>query len=58
VGGITGTSEQALQALPLMKVVGRDVWIGIWAVVLAVVATTRWNEDGEAKGSGPDARAI
>jgi len=58
VAGIAGTSEQALQAFTLMKVVGRDVWIGIWAVVLAVVATTRWNEDGEAKGSAPDAREI
>jgi uncharacterized membrane protein YadS len=26
-----------------MKVVGRDIWIGIWAVVLAIVATTRWD---------------
>ena len=25
-----------------VKVVGRDVWIGIWAFVLAIVATTRW----------------
>jgi len=25
-----------------MKVVGRDVWIGIWAFILAIVATTRW----------------
>jgi uncharacterized membrane protein YadS len=25
-----------------MKVVGRDAWIGIWAFVLAIVATTRW----------------
>jgi uncharacterized membrane protein YadS len=27
-----------------MKVVGRDVWIGIWAFVLAVIATTRWEK--------------
>jgi uncharacterized membrane protein YadS len=25
-----------------MKVVGRDVWIGVWALVLAIIATTRW----------------
>lgn len=25
-----------------MKVVGRDLWIGVWAFVLAIVATTRW----------------
>ncbi len=40
--GITGTSDQAIFAFTLMKVVGRDVWIGIWAFVLAIVATTRW----------------
>ena len=42
VAGITGNSEQALAAFTLMKVVGRDVWIGIWAFVLALIATTRW----------------
>jgi uncharacterized membrane protein YadS len=57
VAGIAGTSEQALQAFTLMKVVGRDVWIGIWAVVLAVVATTRWAQD-DATGAAPDLREI
>jgi uncharacterized membrane protein YadS len=45
VPGIAGNADQALQAFTLMKVLGRDVWIGIWAVVLAVVATTRWREE-------------
>lgn len=40
--GIAGSPEAALQAFTLMKVVGRDIWIGIWAFVLAIVATTRW----------------
>jgi uncharacterized integral membrane protein (TIGR00698 family) len=42
VDGITGTPDQTLWAFTLMKVVGRDVWIGIWAFVLAIVGTTRW----------------
>ena len=42
VPGIAGTSDQAVWAFTLMKVVGRDVWIGIWAFVLAIIATTRW----------------
>ncbi len=42
VPGIAGTSDQAIFAFTLMKVVGRDVWIGIWAFILAVIATTRW----------------
>ena len=39
-----------------MKVVGRDVWIGIWAFVLAIVATTRWERDET--GRRPDAAQI
>lgn len=49
VPGIAGTAEQALQAFTLMKVIGRDLWIGIWAVGLAIVATTRW-ERGPVSG--------
>lgn len=56
VPGISGTPDQAVQAFTLVKVVGRDVWIGIWAVVLAIVATTRW--ETEAAGNAPDAREI
>lgn len=41
-GAVAGTSDQAVFAYTLIKVVGRDVWIGIWAFVLAIVATTRW----------------
>ncbi|AOJ11969.1 hypothetical protein WS71_26295 [Burkholderia mayonis] len=41
-GAIAGAPEASLQAFTLMKVVGRDIWIGIWAFVLAIVATTRW----------------
>jgi len=39
-----GTGDQAVMAFTLMKVVGRDVWIGIWAFVLAIVATTYWEK--------------
>jgi uncharacterized membrane protein YadS len=45
-GGITGTPEAAVQAFTLMKVIGRDVWIGVWALVLSIIATTRWENDG------------
>ncbi len=43
---ITGTADAALNAFTLMKVIGRDVWIGIWAFVLSIVATTRWEGTG------------
>src|SRR5215469_15695328 len=54
--GITGTADQALWAFTLMKVVGRDVWIGIWAFVLAIVATTRWEKS--VAGGRPNAAEI
>lgn len=46
VAGIAGTSDQSVFAFTLMKVVGRDVWIGIWAFILAIVATTKWERTG------------
>ncbi|WP_267223721.1 YeiH family protein [Dyella silvae] len=45
-GAIAGAPDAAVQAFTLMKVVGRDIWIGIWAFALAWVATTRWNTEG------------
>jgi len=46
VPGIHGTADAAVQAFTLMKVIGRDVWIGIWAFVLAIVAASRWERTG------------
>ena len=46
VPGITGTPEQSLFAFTLMKVIGRDIWIGVWALVLSIIATTRWEPQG------------
>ncbi len=56
VPGITGTSDQAVWSFTLMKVVGRDVWIGIWAFVLAIISTTRWERTES--GAKPDAAEI
>jgi uncharacterized integral membrane protein (TIGR00698 family) len=48
---VTGVDARdlALWAYTLMKVIGRDIWIGLWAFVMAIVATTRWEaaETGE-----------
>lgn len=46
VPGIEGHADAAVNAFTLMKVIGRDVWIGIWALVLSIIATTRWEETG------------
>jgi uncharacterized membrane protein YadS len=53
---VAGTSDQAIFAYTLIKVVGRDVWIGIWAFVLAIIATTQW-ERGQS-GRKPEAAEI
>ena len=41
---IEGKADDAVSAFTLMKVVGRDIWIGIWAFILSIVATTRFRE--------------
>lgn len=46
VPGIHGSADAAVAAFTLMKVIGRDVWIGVWALVLSVVATARWESTG------------
>jgi len=46
VPGISGNADAAVNAFTLMKVIGRDIWIGIWALVLSIIATTRWDNTG------------
>src|ERR1700744_3635271 len=46
VPGIAGRADDAVAAFTLMKVIGRDVWIGVWAFVLSLVATHRWDRTG------------
>jgi len=55
-GKMTGNEDAAIRSFTLMKVIGRDLWIGIWSVVFAGIATFVW-EKGES-GSVPDAREI
>jgi len=43
---IEGNLEETIHAFTLMKVVGRDIWIGIWAFIFAIIATTRWETEG------------
>src|ERR1700691_4288697 len=52
VPGISGHSEAAINAFTLMKVIGRDVWIGVWALVLSVVATARWESTAVSSRAG------
>jgi uncharacterized integral membrane protein (TIGR00698 family) len=55
VPGIAGTPDAAVSAFTLMKVIGRDVWIGVWAFVLSLIATTRWERTGvQSRSSGAE----
>ncbi|WP_445144233.1 YeiH family protein [Dyella sp. Tek66A03] len=57
-GAIAGAPDAAVQAFTLMKVVGRDIWIGIWAFTLAWVAATRWNSGDDGVRAKADIREI
>jgi uncharacterized membrane protein YadS len=46
VPGVDGSADAAVNAFTLMKVIGRDLWIGIWAFVLSLVAVARWDTNG------------
>ncbi|MGD0503614.1 MAG: putative sulfate exporter family transporter [Steroidobacteraceae bacterium] len=52
VAGISGHPEAAVTAFTLMKVIGRDMWIGVWAFVLSIVAAARWERTGIESRSG------
>jgi uncharacterized membrane protein YadS len=55
-GKMAGNEDAAIKSFTLMKVIGRDLWIGIWSVVFAAIAAFVW-EKGET-GRVPDAREI
>ncbi|MFH1052649.1 MAG: putative sulfate exporter family transporter [bacterium] len=49
--------EKAIRAFTLMKVIGRDIWIGIWSFILAIIAVVKW-EKKEASASKVSAMEI
>ncbi len=55
VGG-ADARDLTLWAYTLMKVIGRDIWIGLWAFIMAIIATTRW--EAEETGARPSAMEI
>ncbi|HUT52869.1 MAG TPA: putative sulfate exporter family transporter [bacterium] len=40
--------EKAIRAFTLMKVIGRDIWIGIWSFALAIIAVVYWEKKDRA----------
>ncbi len=51
----TTHGDAPIHAFTLMKVIGRDIWIGIWAFVLSIVSVTFWEKTSPA-GKGPQGR--
>jgi uncharacterized membrane protein YadS len=53
-GKMAGNEDAAIKAFTLMKVIGRDLWIGIWSIVWALIATLVWekNETGARPNAG------
>lgn len=44
--------EQAIKTFTLMKVVGRDMFVGIWCFIMAFISVTMWEKrEGSAKPS-------
>ncbi len=53
-GKMAGHEDSAIKAFTLMKVIGRDLWIGVWSIVWALIATLVWEkkETGVKPGAG------
>ena len=50
--------EAATEAFTLMKVVGRDMFVGIWAFLVAILAVTVWERQSAASSERIDRREI
>src|SRR5271169_2664485 len=44
-GKMAGNEDAAIQGFTLMKVIGRDIWIGIWSFVFAMIACLKWEKE-------------
>jgi uncharacterized integral membrane protein (TIGR00698 family) len=44
-GKMAGNENAAIQGFTLMKVIGRDMWIGIWSFVFAMIACLKWEKE-------------
>ncbi|MCI1996791.1 MAG: YeiH family protein [Clostridium luticellarii] len=56
--GVTAASsfgDKAITTFTLMKVVGRDIFIGIWCFILAIISITKWeNKETGVKANASD----
>jgi uncharacterized membrane protein YadS len=55
---IPAANDAPIQAFTLMKVIGRDIWVGIWCFVLSVLSATIWERRTGARKSEPVGPAV
>jgi uncharacterized integral membrane protein (TIGR00698 family) len=55
-GKMAGNEDAAVRGFTLMKVIGRDIWIGIWSFIFALLACLKWEKDE--CGTKPDPMEI
>ncbi|MBE0425489.1 MAG: putative sulfate exporter family transporter [Nitrospirae bacterium] len=55
-GNMVGNEEPAIRAFTLMKVIGRDIWLGIWSFMFALIACLKWEK--EESGGRPEIAEI
>lgn len=56
IAAAAAIGDKAITTFTLMKVVGRDMFIGIWCFILALVSITKWEK--RENGTKPDAGEI
>src|SRR4030043_1206031 len=42
---MVGVEDVSVKAFTLMKVIGRDIWLGIWSFCFALVACLKWEKE-------------
>jgi len=55
-GSMVGNKEPAIRSFTLMKVIGRDIWLGIWSFAFALIACLKWEK--EEHGAKPSTSEI
>ena len=51
-----GVEDIAVRSFTLVKVIGRDIWLGIWSFLFALIACLKWEK--EECGTRPDVAEI
>ncbi len=52
-GSLSGNEAGSLRAFTMNKVIGRDIWIGVWSLFWAFVALRYWEGNGKVRRIDP-----